>query len=293
MRNQRLLRNPSREEEISDYMLDIGRAFQDKMAILSRMGDIKIKYHWFVYEKLAELEPGVKMHYMSHSTQSVGERVALSIIAENTLFCGDHAHSFFVLCNPKTGQPSVVTDVYGFVQEAHLMDVISTYIGDYREKEATLRGRAVKTGIKLGTGYAGERLGDHLVARAGRLQRIVDHCSSGHDRFTRVTRSISGKEAQNAAFKSLFNKSKEYAKYSARHKTAGSALRKIAGRMKKGSIKPITPIDVLKPESMRKGTYTDIETARMRSFIPQVLAKYCEHQNNYHYIINQQYFEQR
>lgn len=94
------------------------------------------------------------------------------------------------------------------------------------------------------------------------------------------------------AFKSLFRKSSSFATYAARHKAASSTLGWLAGRLRKGSFKPITLADAFMPKDMGDATLTGPEKSRMVRMIPIELDSYCKKHNNYQLIINQQSFEQ-
>lgn len=305
MRNGKILNTNLSSNEtdpfgfLGELNMDQIRAVQERMYMLSQISNIKLKYAEHIYAELILQNSSVKNHYGGLSTQSTGEMVAKSIISENIIYCGDSFSSFFVLCNPLSAEPCVVSDVYDFLyggNTSYSKNVLLQYIQKSKEREESLFSdltkKTAKNGAKLGAAYGLDKAGGYLASRAGRLESLALHYSSGHATTMRVNSSFRGKVAQTNAFKSLFRKSSTFATYAARHKAASSTLGFIAGRLRKGSFKPITLADALMPMEFGYGTWDAREKERMSVIIPIELDNYCAKHNNYLFIINQQYFEQ-
>jgi hypothetical protein len=319
MINSKIQGNPDPDPYNDPFNFDLSPeklyAIHQRLHILSRIDDIKVKYCRHVYEMLALQNPEIKRTLYGvknimpdgkiSEASGIGENIALDIISEHTIYCGDFFSSFFVLCNPQNAEPSVVTDVYDFLDTSTgcaSLNTLREYIQLNKEKEVLFTEQmknasktVLKQGVKSGAGYGLGKAARHLASQAGRLQSIAKHYSPGHAVHMRVTSSYRGKAAQSKAFAALFRKSESYALYTARYKIAGTGLKWLAGKMSKsgGMPKPISMLDVAKPmETARYDTFTAQETSRMSRLIHSELNNYCEKNNNYQRIINQQYFEQ-
>jgi hypothetical protein len=147
-------------------------------------------------------------------------------------------------------------------------------------------------GGKFGIGYGMDKAGSYLTKTGNRLGALSRHYSSGHSSLMRIQKSFRGKKAQQEALRKMFEKSAAYGKSAARSNTWGKWLKWLAPKLMKGALKPLVIFDALAPATTAKSATTEIEESRIEVFVLIALKNYCDKYNNYHIIMNQQYFIQ-
>ena len=267
---------------------------QAKLYVISNIDEIKEKYAKCIYLKLCTQNPDIKMHYGGEVNKSTGEREAKEIIKSYIILCED----CILLFNPNNMEPAVVEDVYIFTDyniTTFEHQLFLEYIQNQRSGENPLSEIAKKAAMRAGNaggGYAMDKLGDLLVTRSNRLSSLAQHYDGGHNSRMRIERSFKGKAAQKEAFKKMFLQSKNFTKGATVGKMAGNFLKTKGTDMLKGSFRPISMVDALRPMDITHGSWDTPEKNRMKKIIPQELTIYCNKNNNYQWIVKQQYFTQ-
>jgi hypothetical protein len=87
------------------------------------------------------------------------------------------------------------------------------------------------------------------------------------------------------------NKSAKYGKSAARSTATGTVLKKSAAKLMKGAFRPISILAVFNVSDFSDGTMDAKYKAMAKLYVLSELEIYCERNNNYQAIINQQYLD--
>jgi len=267
--------------------------------LLIHAEEVKGKYAQYILKRLCEQNSDLNALYYSKSKSDKEVNVmtsyyALQVIERYILLCDE----MLVLCNLEK-EPCVVVDAYVFTDydiEAFEKQLLVEYIQNNPNREETsfytdyTKKAATKT-IQYTAGYGLDKMGTTLINTSGRLNKLSEHYASGHKTLMRTEKSIRGKKAQKEALIKLFGKSSEYGKSAAEKKIAGTLLSKLGSKLKKGPFKPVTVLDVFKVTNLADTSITGVNKNIAERYVLPELKKYCERNNNYRTIMNQQYFE--
>ena len=282
--------HPERSEE--EERLETYKA-QAWMYLFLHFHEVKIRYAEYIFKQLCEQNSELKVNNLEPKETVFFSSYACQFIEEYILLC-DEA---LVLCNLEK-EPCVVVDAYAFTNydiDAFEERMLAEYIQNNpnREKPAfqtafTRKATTKAAGFVIGSGL--NKTGTSLINTGARLSRLSNHYASGHESLMRLQRSFRGKKAQQEALSKLIDKSSRYGKSAAQKKATGTVLTRLGSKLKKGTFRPVTVFDALNPWEVAD----DTSNARMkdeakRLVLPE-LEIYCERNNNYQTIINQQYF---
>ncbi|MCL1933846.1 MAG: hypothetical protein FWF53_08585 [Candidatus Azobacteroides sp.] len=289
------LENPSKEEK----QLETYKA-QARMYLFLHANVVKKHYASYILERLCEQNPELKELYVSgpepnklRNFRRVLETYRL--IEEYIILYGE----MLILYNPEDNEPCVVVDAYVFTDydiEAFEERMLIEYIqnnphNDESSPQSEFAKKAAIRVARYGAGYGLSRMGASLTHTATRLSALSNHYASGHKTLMRVERSISGKKTQREALLKLLNKSAKYGQSAAQKKVAGTVLTKLGSKLKKGTFRLITLLDVFNHLEVVDDSPNALFRVEAKHDILPKLKIYCEQNNNYQTIINRQYFE--
>jgi hypothetical protein len=280
---------PEEELRLAGYIM------QARLYLITHHELIKLKYANYVFEELCKQNSRMNEYYHLEKSKIISFGVAneaIKLIKEYILFCGE----MLVLCNPEK-EPCVVVDAYAFTDfdiEAFEEQMLTEYIQNNSYTESVPYSAFVKKAAvrmaKFGGGYAMSKAGTFLTKTGDRLSLLSKHYASGHKMTMRIQKSFRGKKAQQEALLKLMNKSAKYGKSAAKSTVTGTVLKKSAAKLTKGAFRPVSIFDTFfnVPNAGVEDEFGYQKEAEY--FISTELMIYCERNNNYKTIINQQYF---